>query len=95
MGISSSTVQTLSALAYLHVTEEESVLLAEKLNTILAFATSLHAIPTEGVAPLFHPIDLAQPYRQDTACAQDNFSALENAAPAFTEGFYLVPLVIS
>ncbi len=70
----------------------------EGLSRILAWIEQMAAIDTQGIEPMAHPFDLAQPLREDKVTEADpegkqqrKFQAL---APAIAAGLYLVPKVI-
>lgn len=84
------TTNNLMQLAYLKVDAH----LSEDMHTIMEFVAQLSQVNTEGVAPLFHPFDLAQRLRSDKVTEENVQKALAKIAPRFEDGLYLVPKVI-
>jgi len=88
----------LAKLSSLQVPENEIQALATALESILQLANQLQAIDTEGILPLFHPIEmmtpLMQPLRLDVVTEENQREANMVNAPAQFEGLFLVPKVI-
>ncbi len=88
----------LAKLSSLQVPENEIQALATALESILQLANQLQAIDTEGILPLFHPIEmmtpLMQPLRLDVVTEENQREANMANAPAQFEGLFLVPKVI-
>ncbi len=81
-------------LACLDTESDNSTHLAEEINAIMDFVEQLRKVPTANVAPLFHPFDLHQRFRNDVITAEDCRNQLAEIAPLFEDGLYLVPKVI-
>ncbi|KTC97961.1 Asp-tRNA(Asn)/Glu-tRNA(Gln) amidotransferase subunit GatC [Legionella erythra] len=94
MTISSKELQAIAELAYLDSDGEESLSLAQEVNGIIDFVAELRQVDTRHVAPLFHPYALHQRLRDDEITERNCVDELEQLAPLFEEGFYLVPKVI-
>lgn len=94
MSISREQLKKLNQLAYLENDETCAEQLAENVNHILNLAEQLTAIDTTGVMPLFHPLDLHQRLRDDTADEASCLAELEQIAPHFSDNLYWVPKVI-
>ena len=64
------------------------------LEKIIAMIDVMQDVDTEGVAPLSHPLDGAQRLRSDLVSELDQREKFQHAAPATSEGYYLVPRVV-
>jgi aspartyl-tRNA(Asn)/glutamyl-tRNA(Gln) amidotransferase subunit C len=87
-------VEHLSRLARLSLSEEEKTIYASQLNSILDYMETLKELDTENVEPTSHVISLDNVDRDDTprpCLAREE--ALINA-PDRTEKFYRVPKII-
>lgn len=93
MTLSTKDIQKLSALAYLDVGEENSVL-SEEISAIMDFVDQLAAVDTKQIAPLFHPFDLHQALRDDVVTEENCLEQLAAIAPLFEDDLYLVPKVL-
>jgi aspartyl-tRNA(Asn)/glutamyl-tRNA(Gln) amidotransferase subunit C len=94
MSVDSDTIQDIAQLARLRVEADELPALTDAFNSTLALFEQLRAAPTEGVAPMAHPLDAAQPLRADVVTEGDQRAALQAVAPLVEEGLYLVPRVV-
>lgn len=93
MTVSISELRSIEELAHLETNPEDMDTLSNEINSIINFVEHLREINTEGVAPLFHPMDLHQRLREDIVTEEDCLSELAEIAPLF-EDVYLVPKVI-
>jgi aspartyl-tRNA(Asn)/glutamyl-tRNA(Gln) amidotransferase subunit C len=92
--LSAAEVKRLSMLARLEVRPEDGDRLARELDRILGFVRQLEAAPAGEIEPLVHPLDLAQPLRDDEVREQVDCETIERGAPDVAEGYYRVPRVI-
>ncbi|MCJ7731536.1 Asp-tRNA(Asn)/Glu-tRNA(Gln) amidotransferase subunit GatC [Candidatus Bathyarchaeota archaeon] len=58
-------VQGLAKAARLNLSEEETEKYAQQLSVILDAFKELDEVPTEGVEPSYHPIEIADRLRED------------------------------
>ena len=88
-------IQKLLDLSQISLTADEMILLREDLDSIINFVRTMQTVPTDGVKPLAHPLDLNQTLRPDVA--KDDFSReeLQDNAPDVEDGLYRVPKVIT
>jgi aspartyl-tRNA(Asn)/glutamyl-tRNA(Gln) amidotransferase subunit C len=87
-------VEHVARLTRLALTDAELERMREQLNSILAHLDTLRAVPTEGVEPTSHAVDLVNVMREDEVgpcLSQDN--ALANA-PDRSGEFFRVPRII-
>ena len=94
MALEDKDVAKIAHLARLQVTDAERSAVAQRLSTIFDLIEQLQAAPTEGIAPMAHPLDAVQRLRADIATETDQRDAYQQIAPAVENGLYLVPRVI-
>jgi aspartyl-tRNA(Asn)/glutamyl-tRNA(Gln) amidotransferase subunit C len=87
-------VQHIALLARLKLEEGEFDDVVDKLSRLVEFVDQLQAAPTEGVAPMAHPLDQSQRLRPDAVTEVIDRDAIQANAPAVRDGFYLVPKVL-
>lgn len=94
MSVSKKDVDYVADLAMLQLTDEESKSLAQDMNQILDYMTTLEEVDTSDVEPLEHVIDLEYRLRDDKAREPlSHEDALKNAPDADTD-YFRVPRVI-
>ena len=94
MSISLKALHSLADLAGLKIDNEDNEGLVKEMTAILDFVQQLKEINTDGVAPLFHPLDLQQRFRADEASHTSCLQQLEEIAPLFEDQHYLAPQTI-
>ncbi len=94
MAFDQDAVRRTAHLARIALPPHEVAAVAEQLEKIMGLVEDLRAIPTEGVLPMAHPLDLEQPLRPDQVTNQDERQRLMASAPATEHGLFLVPKVI-
>lgn len=94
MSVTKKEVNYVADLARLQFSDEESESLAEDMNQILDYMTTLEELDTSDVEPLEHVIDLEYRLREDTAEEPlSHEDALKNAPDADSD-YFRVPRVI-
>ncbi|WP_256478742.1 MULTISPECIES: Asp-tRNA(Asn)/Glu-tRNA(Gln) amidotransferase subunit GatC [Legionella] len=91
---SSQDLKKIAALACIDLNTASAASLAKDVDAILKFVEQLHQVNTEGISPLFHPLNLKQRLRLDEVNEPDRSQELAKIAPLFTDNLYLVPKVI-
>ncbi len=87
-------IEHLSRLARLSLSEKEKTLYEGQLNSILEYVEKLNELDTSGVEPTSHVIALDNVDRDDVSLPSlEREEALRNA-PDRTEKFYRVPKII-
>lgn len=87
-------IDHLSRLARLALTEEEKARYGNQLDNILCYVEKLNELDTAGVVPTSHVISISNVMREDTLKPSlDREEALMNA-PDKTDAFYRVPKII-
>ena len=84
-------VAHLSRLSRLALSPEEAKRLEADCRRILEMAASVQALPTDGVEPLVHAMELVPPLREDAPARSLPREEAQKGAPAFQDGFFLVP----
>jgi aspartyl-tRNA(Asn)/glutamyl-tRNA(Gln) amidotransferase subunit C len=92
--ISEAQAEHVAHLARLALQPEERRHFTAQLNAILTYMEQLNAVPTEGVEPTTHVLDLVNVLRDDTV--QRTLSAAQAlaGAPETTHGFFVVPRIV-
>jgi aspartyl-tRNA(Asn)/glutamyl-tRNA(Gln) amidotransferase subunit C len=94
MAINIEQARWVASLARLELSDAELAAMTEQLSAILDYVDQLKEVPTDGVEPLAHPLDLRNVFRPDTpAPSLPVDEALANA-PARTGDFFEVPAVL-
>lgn len=94
MSVTKKDVNYVADLARLQLSEEETESLANDMNQILDYMTTLEELDTSDVKPLEHVIDLEYRLRDDKAKEPlSHEDALKNAPDADTD-YFRVPRVI-
>lgn len=89
-----STIQRLLALSQLALDDQAKSQISQDLDAILGFIEVMNQVPTDGVLPLAHAVELDQILRSDLASPAIDRTRLQTNAPATTDGYYLVPKVL-
>jgi len=87
-------VEHVARLTRLALTDAELERMREQLNSILAHLDTLRAVPTEGIEPTSHAVDVVNVMREDdvTRCLPQ--SAARAIAPDPSGEFFRVPRII-
>lgn len=94
MSVTKKDVEYVADLARLQLTDEETESLANDMNQILDYMTTLEEVDTSDVEPLEHVIDLEYRLREDEAKEPlSHEDALKNAPDADSD-YFRVPRVI-
>jgi aspartyl-tRNA(Asn)/glutamyl-tRNA(Gln) amidotransferase subunit C len=94
MSLERGDVERIAHLARLAVSDAELDGVARDLSDILDLVDELSAVDTENVAPMAHPLHMAQRLRPDEVSEPDEREKFQSVAPATEGGLYLVPKVI-
>lgn len=95
MSLSVKDVREVAGLARLEFSDDELIVLTEQLGKIVSFVEQLSAVPTEGVEPLAHPLDVHSVTRTDQlATSLPREAALSNS-PSHDQTYFLVPPVMA
>ncbi|EED36390.1 glutamyl-tRNA(Gln) amidotransferase, C subunit [Luminiphilus syltensis NOR5-1B] len=94
MSVTPEDVVQIAHLARLEIAENELDTVVERFGRILELVDELQAVDVSDTAPMSNPHDDIQRLRPDVVSRGDNREALQSAAPAVEEGYFLVPKVI-
>lgn len=94
MSLQPSDIRTIARLARLAVKEDEIPGFQRQLGNILGIIEQMQAVPTTGIAPLAHPLEINARLRPDVITESDQREKFQKIAPETSNGFYLVPKVI-
>lgn len=94
MALDKKDVENIAHLARLSIGEADVPGYARNLSNILHLVEQMNAVDTTGVAPMAHPLDMAQRLRADAVSEPDQRDRFQAIAPATEAGLYLVPKVI-
>ena len=94
MSIDAHTVQHVARLARLQMPTEVLQPYAEQLSRILALMESLDTLPTEGVTPMSHAVDMDIMERRDQVQHGNQQESLLACAPDTEQGHFRVPKII-
>ncbi len=88
-------VERIAYLSRMKLPAQEIPVVTEQLAQIFRLVEAMRAVPTEGVEPMAHPLDLQQPLRPDEprTGGPQRADLLANA-PEAQDGLFLVPRVI-
>lgn len=91
MSVTRDEVLRIARLAELDVDEEALPELAEQMSRILDYVAQLSAVPANGTVKVFVPGPDAIRFRADEVNPQPLAFGPDEFAPAFKEGFFVVP----
>jgi len=94
MSLERADVEKIAHLARLAVSEDQADALVKDLSGILSLVDQMNAVDTNGVAPMAHPLHMAQRLREDVVTEQNNRDRFMAIAPSAEKGLFLVPRVI-
>lgn len=94
MALDPQALARVAHLARLHLDPADSTALTDRLNSILDMVNQLQDASVGDVAPMAHPMDVAQPLRADAVTEGDIRADVQALAPAIENNCYLVPRVI-
>lgn len=94
MALTPAEVRSIARLARLAVGEQDIAQYARNLSRILEFVAQLDKADTRDVAPMAHPLDMAQRLRDDIVTEADQRDVFQRNAPQVQAGLYIVPKII-
>ena len=92
--ISEAQVEHVAQLARLALSDEETQRFTEQLNAILTYMEQLNEVPTEGVEPTAHVLDLVNVWREDVVHQTLSAEAALANAPETAHHFFVVPRIV-
>lgn len=95
MPITQADVEKIAVLARLDLSDQEIGQYTEQLGSIVSFVEQLSAVPTEGIEPMSHPLDVHTVVREDLPQASlPRESALLNSPNHDAECFLVPPVMV-
>lgn len=94
MSLERADIEKIAHLARLAVSEDQADDLVKDLSGILGLVEQMDAVDTTGVAPMAHPLHMAQRLREDVVTEPNNRERFLAIAPSVENGLFLVPRVI-
>lgn len=94
MSLSREQVEKVSLLARLQLTEAELELMTAQLGQIVEYVDQLAELNTDNVAPLSHPLEIQNAFREDELQPSFDRAAMLANAPHADGECYLVPAVL-
>ncbi|MBU6470575.1 MAG: Asp-tRNA(Asn)/Glu-tRNA(Gln) amidotransferase subunit GatC [Gammaproteobacteria bacterium] len=94
MALTPAEVRTIARLARLAIGEQDIPHYARNLSRILEFVAQLDRADTRDIAPMAHPLDMAQRLREDVVTETDQRDVFQQNAPQVQAGLYIVPKII-
>ncbi len=92
--ISDETIEYVSILAKLELTQEEKQQAKADMGSMLDYIDKLNELDTEGVEPMSHVFPVHNVFREDVVVNGDDRENLLKNAPAQKEGSYKVPKTV-
>ena len=94
MEVTEKVVKNIAELAQLEVNQQEMNRLKIGMQTILDLAKQMESVDTNGIEPIYNPLDATQKLREDEVTEKNQRDLYHSIAPATEDGLYLVPRVI-
>lgn len=94
MSLDKADVEKIAHLARIAIDEEMIPEYAHSLSGILELVEQMNAVDTDAVAPMAHPLDMAQRLREDLVSEGNQRDKFQAIAPKVEDGLFLVPQVI-
>lgn len=92
--ISKEEVEHIAWLAKIELSEEETNLFTEQLNTILEYFRIIDEVNTEGVPPTRHVVDLVNVMRDDVVEPSLSWNQALKNAPKTEKGYVKAPKIV-
>jgi len=92
--LSARDVAKVASLARLALTDAELARMTGELTKIVGFVSMLGELDTAGVAPLAHPLDTQNVFRDDAEAASLSTAEALQSAPRHDGECFLVPAVL-
>lgn len=94
MKIDEKTLQQLEKLAKLSVEDKDRELTMEKIVGVLNMLDNIDMNDIADLEPLYHPLGIEQPLRNDEPNAEIPRDDIQQQSPQVERGLFLVPKVI-
>lgn len=94
MKVTMSTIEYISDLARLNLTEEEKGRLVLEMNEITSYVEKLHELDTKDVLPMEHVTSMKNVFREDMVEKSYDRDVVLANAPSHENGCFAVPRVV-
>ena len=94
MKIDRQTIEKVSKLARLELTEPEKDEFSKQLSDIITYVEKINELDTANVETADHVVDLGNVFRQDTVLTSIDKSEVEKIAPDFQNNHFIVPRIL-
>jgi len=94
MKVSPEEVAKIATLARLHIAEDKLSAFAAQFNDILNYMDLLGQADTDGVAPLYSPVEATARLREDVAQSHYTREELLQSAPESDGSHFIVPKIV-
>jgi len=94
MSLTQDDVKKIAHLARLSISDADIPSYEKELSNILGLVEQMSAVDTSDVAPMAHPLDMAQRLREDKVTEENHREDYQAVAPSVEKGLFLVPQVI-
>lgn len=94
MNIDQTTLQQIEKLAKLNVGVEDQEITIKKIVSILDMLDKIDMNDLTDIEPLYHPLEISQPTREDKANSDIPRDSIQQQSPQIDSGLFLVPKVI-
>lgn len=94
MNIDEKTLQQIESLAKLTVNDADKALTIKKIVGVLDMLDKINMDDIEGLEPLYHPLEISQPMRDDISDDAIERDKIQLQSPQTENGLFLVPKVI-
>lgn len=95
MKLSPEEAAKVAALARLRLSGDTLERFAAQMGDILDYMDTLNACPTDGVEPLYSPVEHDTPYRADEAVKTCTREEILRNAPETDGRFFVVPRIVN
>ena len=92
--VSQEELRHLAALCKLALTDEEERLFTRQMGEILAHIDTLSQVETDGIEPLYNPLEELAPLRDDHAENMRSSAEILANAPASDGKYFIVPRIV-
>nr|WP_271715248.1 Asp-tRNA(Asn)/Glu-tRNA(Gln) amidotransferase subunit GatC [Anaeromicropila herbilytica] len=94
MKITDETIDYVSALAKLVLSQEEKEKAEVDLGNILGYIETMNELDTEGIEPMSHAFPLKNVFREDVVTNGDDRDNVLSNAPVKKDGSFVVPKTV-
>jgi len=94
MIVDKDVVLNIAELAQLQIEDDEVDHYVDSLGRILQLVEEMQSVDTQGVEPVYNPLDGIQRLREDRVTEEDQRELFLANAPESEQGLFLVPRVV-